>query len=84
MAGNSYYYDSGFSCWFRDDINNALRAIDLANAEVFTVINTPEMRLYRRGYEAAVRSMAEAFGIHYISPTHYDEEMPAVIEGKPG
>ncbi len=81
MAGNSYYYDAGFNCWFRDDINNALRAIDSASAEVFNLVNTPEMQLYRRGYEAAIRAMAEAFGIHYAAWT--GEEAPAVIEVRP-
>ncbi len=83
MAGNSYYYDSGLNCWFRDDINNALRAIDSANAEVFSLVNTPEMQLYRRGYEAAIRAMAEAFGINYTPPAHYSAEMPTIVEVKP-
>ena len=82
MTGNSYYYDAGFNCWFRDDINNALRAIDSASAEVFDLITTPEMRLYRRGYEAAIRAMAEAFGIHYATPSA-NEETPALIEVRP-
>jgi len=79
MAGNSFYYDSGLNFWSRDDINNALRAIDLASAEVFAAIDTPEVQLYRRGYEAAIRAMAEAFGIHHISPVHYDAEMPTPL-----
>ena len=81
MANNSYHHNSGLSCWFRDDINNALRAIDSASAEVFDVIDTPEMQLYRRGYEAAIRSMAEAFGIHYIRWTN--EEASAIMEVRP-
>ncbi len=79
MANSSQYCSSGLNFWFRDDIKNALRAVDSANAEVFKVVNTPEMQLYRRGYAAAIRSIAEAFGIHYISPV-YGEEMPAIIE----
>jgi hypothetical protein len=81
MASNSYYFDPGFSCWFRDDINNALRAIDSASAEVFDLVRTPEMELYRRGYEAALRSMAEAFGIHYTPWAN--EEASALIEVRP-
>ena len=82
MTNSPQYCSSGFGVWFRDDIKNALRAVDTANAEVFQVVNTPEIQLYRRGYAAALRSIAEAFGIHYISPV-YGEEMPAIIEVMP-
>ena len=62
----------GLHVWFSDDIRNTLRAVDTANAEVFKVINAPEMQLYRQGYEAALRSIAEAFGIQYALPVDHD------------
>ena len=49
--------------WFRDDIRNALVAVDSANLDIASVVDTPEVRIYRRGYEAAIRAVAAAFGI---------------------
>lgn len=59
------YSGSGLNVWFRDDVKNTLSAIDAANAELFEAIDTPEMRLYRQGYQAALRAIAEAFGFRY-------------------
>ena len=63
MCLSSQYSHSTFNVWFKDDIQHALRAVDTANAALLEVINTPEMRLYRQGYEAALRAVAEAFGV---------------------
>ena len=40
--------------WFPDEIENTIRAIDQANNDVAQHIRTPEMQLYRLGYEAAI------------------------------
>jgi hypothetical protein len=77
---SSQYLDSGLHVWFRDDIKNTLRAVNSANADLFRVINTPEMRLYRQGYEAAIRSIAEAFGIRDATEAHDSEEPALIIE----
>jgi hypothetical protein len=82
VAFGSQYPSSGLNVWFKDDIQNALRAIDTANADLFKTINTPEMHFYRRGYEAALRAIAEAFGIRYESPVRRYEE-PLTVEVKP-
>lgn len=82
MALSSQYSRSGLDVWFKDDIRNALRAVDSANADLFEIINNSEMQLYRQGYEAAVRAIAEAFGIRYKS-AHQREETPAIIDITP-
>jgi len=66
------HHDDGLSLnvWFRDDIKNALVAVDSANLDIASVVDTPEVRIYRRGYEAAIRAVAAAFGIRM-------EEQPA-------
>lgn len=48
---------------FKDEIRNALIAIDHANRDIADEIDTPEMRLYRKGYLAAISALASAFGI---------------------
>jgi len=83
VALSSQYSSSGLDVWFKDDIKNTLRAIDSANAEVFKTINTSEMQLYRQGYEAAIRAIAEAFGINYQPPAHRHEERPTIIDVTP-
>ena len=49
--------------WSKDEILQAMRAIDMANRSIADQIDTPEMHLYRRGFEAALRAVAEAFGM---------------------
>jgi hypothetical protein len=80
MEFNSERGSSGLNVWFKDDIQNALRAVDSANAELFKTIDTPEMQLYRRGYESALRSVGEAFGIRYQSYDQPREESPVVVD----
>jgi hypothetical protein len=55
----------GLGVWLRDEIEDTLLAVDIANLDIADHIDTPEMRLYRKGYEAAIRSVAAAFGIAY-------------------
>lgn len=55
----------GLGVWFKDEIRNTLVALDAANLDIAQHIDTPEMRLYRKGYEAAIQAMAIAFGISY-------------------
>jgi hypothetical protein len=83
VALSTHYSSSGLDVWFKEDIQNALKAVDSANAELFKVINTPEMRLYRQGYEAAIRAVAEAFGIRHESPACRHEETPIIIDVTP-
>lgn len=78
MALSSQYSSSGLEVWFRDDIQNTLRSVDLANAELFRTINTPEMQHFRQGYEAAIRAIGEAFGIRY-RPANGKEETSEII-----
>lgn len=83
MALNSYTSNSGLNVWFKDDVQNALRAVESANAGLFEIINTPEMQLYRQGYEAALRAVAEAFGIRQEPLTYRRDEAPAFIDVSP-
>jgi len=48
---------------FKDEIRNALVAIDQANRDIADEIDTREMRLYRKGYSAAISALAAVFGI---------------------
>ncbi len=54
-----------FKIWFRDEIENVIHAIDAANGDIASCIDTPEMALYRKGYEAALNAVAEALGVEY-------------------
>jgi hypothetical protein len=49
--------------WFKADIRNALVAVNCANLDIAAAIDTPEIRVYRKGYEAAIRAVAAVFGI---------------------
>lgn len=51
--------------WFPDEIENTIKAIDQANNDVAQHIPTPEMQMYRLGYEAAINALATAFGLDY-------------------
>lgn len=44
--------------WFPDEIEAALAAVAEANGDLANEIDTPEMRLYQRGFFAALRSLA--------------------------
>jgi len=59
----------GLGVWFKDEIKNTLLALDAANLDIAQHVDTPEMRLYRKGYEAAIQAMAVAFGISYATAT---------------
>ncbi len=82
MALSSHYSSPGLEVWFRDDIQNTLRAVDSANSDLFKTISTPEMRLYRQGYEAAIRAIGEAFGIRY-KPANPHDQTPTIIDVTP-
>ena len=61
----------GSGVWFPDEIMDALSAVNTANLDVAQHIDTPEMRLYRSGFEAAIGALAQAFGLTYYSPAVY-------------
>ncbi len=56
---------SGIGVWFEKEIENALKAIDFANKDVSELVPTPEMQVYRQGYQAAINAMAASFGVNY-------------------
>jgi hypothetical protein len=60
--------DSGLGIWFRDGIKNILLAIDEANLDMVSRFDAPEVRIYRRGFAAAISAVATAFGIRYAPP----------------
>lgn len=68
----------GLKVWFRDEIQNALTAVDTANLELMSTIDSPEMEMYRKGYAAAIRALAAAFGLAYAPQT--DPIEPRVVE----
>lgn len=49
--------------WFPDELENTLRGVAAANADVAREIKTPEMALYQRGFAAALLSVALSLGI---------------------
>jgi hypothetical protein len=58
---------TGIGVWAEKDIENTLRGVDVANLDVATIVPTPEMQIYRRGYAAAISAMSVAFGLNYRS-----------------
>jgi hypothetical protein len=69
----------GLKVWFRDEIQDALTAVDTANMDVVSTINSPEIQMYRKGYAAAIRAVAAAFGVSY-SPQALSSTEPDVID----
>jgi hypothetical protein len=69
MSFNLERRNRGAAIWFRDDIMDALAAVDSANWDVAQHVDGPEMRLYRKGYEAALAAVAMAFGLAYSPPS---------------
>jgi hypothetical protein len=69
----------GLGVWFKDEIKNTLLALDAANLDIAQHVDTPEMRLYRKGYEAAIQAMATAFGISYTPVSISDPSPPRHI-----
>ena len=57
--------NSGFRVWSREDLQGALRALDRANCDVASTIDSYEMQLYRKGYTAALEALAEMLAIDY-------------------
>lgn len=55
----------GLKIWFRDEIQNALAAVDIASTDLLSGIDSSEIQMYRRGYAAAIRAVAAAFGLSY-------------------
>jgi len=58
----------GLDIWFRDDITRALKAAELASSATVAVLETavadPDaLRMFRRGYKAALTVVAFNFGL---------------------
>ena len=70
--------DHSSGVWFPEEILNALAAVERANADVAAAVNTPEMALYRRGWESAIGAMAAAFGLAYYPPSAYGPRVTVV------
>ena len=73
MAGKIERLRTGPAVWLREEIMDTLQAVDLANWDVAQYIDTPQARLYRRGYEAALEAIATAFGLAYAPPVRRAE-----------
>jgi hypothetical protein len=58
---------SRLSVYFRDDIHDALIAIDSANLGLVDEIAiwSKEAQAFQRGYQSALRSLGQVFGIDY-------------------
>jgi len=59
----TYRSTIGLEIWLKSDVLRILRGVNSANRDIADEINTREMRIYRRGFEAALKATAEAFGI---------------------
>jgi hypothetical protein len=42
-----------------------LTAVDTANLDLVSSFDSPEIQIYRKGYAAAIRAVAAAFGVPY-------------------
>jgi hypothetical protein len=69
MAASLVRRNQAPGIWNRDDILDALAAVDAANWSLAQHIRTPEMVLYRQGFETAMASVAAAFGLAYRPPS---------------
>jgi len=49
--------------WFPDELAAALATVSIANSDIAGAIDTPEMQLYRRGFDAALRALAALFQV---------------------
>ena len=48
--------------WSQNDIMKTLSIVDAANHDIAQDVDTPEMRIYRKGYEAAIRAVPDISG----------------------
>ena len=55
----------GLRAYFRADIIGALDAVNLSTAAIADHIDTPEMAMYRLGFDTALRAVAVTFGIDW-------------------
>ena len=74
--------NQGFKIWFRDEIENVIHAVDAANNDIASCVGTPEVALYRKGYEAALNAVAEALGVRY-TPQGERVACPPVLQPLP-
>ena len=56
---------SGIGVWFEQQIEDALQAVNEANEDIADLVPTAEMRIYRRGYVAAINAISATFGCNY-------------------
>ena len=56
---------TGLRVWFRDEIENALLAVNTSNEAIAKHVNTPEMALYQLGFATAIKAVAVAFGVEW-------------------
>jgi len=55
--------DHDLTFWYRDGVENILRAVDEASRRMADWDGSAEIRTYRLGFAAAIRCVAAAFGI---------------------
>lgn len=58
---------SGFRVWSRGDIIAILAAAEQANADIADCLEGAGIKMYRRGWSAAMRAIAAGFGIERLS-----------------
>lgn len=55
------------SVWHRDELENMMRAVAASSDALAGRIQTPEMALYRLGFDTALSALSMAIGIRYKS-----------------
>ncbi len=61
--------------WFAEEVISQLESIDTANHAIASILpDSAELRYYQRGYEDALRAVAQTFGIAY-----YPEQQRPVV-----
>lgn len=68
-------------CYFPDEVENILRAVDSANHCFAANVSTHEAELYRAGFRAALQAVATAFDVR-LDPMTKDVPLPQLREGR--
>jgi len=75
LSGITRRLDRSCGIWYRNDILDVLSSVDAANWDIARHIATPQMRIYRQGFEAAMQAIAAAFGLSYKPPVYASENV---------
>ncbi len=70
---------SGLRCWFPDEVQAIIRAVDSANHCIAANVPVHDAQLYRAGFRAALQAVATAFDVR-LDPMIRDVPVPRLTE----